>query len=85
MSTEEMIKEVEKLNSNTSKGNTIDADFILVELMQNCNYEFTGIAQDIFNIWMRSSDKKAVEQLFYDFTNLEFDSYLKKCIEELSR
>ena len=82
MSTEEMIKKIEKINSDTPEGNPFIADYILVELMQNCDCDFTGISQDIFNIWMKSSDKEAVEQMFYDFTDQDYDSYLMTCIKE---
>lgn len=83
--TEEMIKNVEKLNNNTPDGQIVDADTILVDLIQECDYEFSGIAQDIFNIWKCSTDKKAVEQMFFEFTGIEFDDYLMKCIKEISR
>lgn len=82
---EKLIKEVEDLNNNTPDGEIVDADTILVDLVQNCDYEFTGFAQDIFNIWKNSADKKAVEQMFYEFTDMEFSSYLMKCKEEITR
>ena len=82
---EKLIKEVEDLNNNTPDGEIVDADTILVDLVQNCDYEFTGFAQDIFNIWKNSTDKKAVEQMFYEFTDMEFGSYLMKCKEEITR
>lgn len=83
--TEEMINNVEKLNSNTPDGQIVDADTILVDLIQECDHEFSGIAQDIFTIWKCSTDKKAVEQMFFEFTGIEFDDYLMKCIKEISR
>ena len=83
--TREMIEEVEKLNNNTPNGVIIDADTILVDLIENNDFEITGIAQDIFDIWKNSTDKKAVEKMFYEFTDMEFDRYLMKCKEEISK
>ncbi len=83
--TEDMINEVEKLNDNTPNGQVVDSDTILVDLLQENDFGFSGIAQDIFNIWKCSSDKKAVEQMFYEFTGMEFDRYLMKCKDEITR
>lgn len=83
--TEDMIKEVEELNNNTPNGQIIDADTILVDLIQENDFEFSGIAQDIFNIWKESKDKKSVEQMFFEFTGMEFDRYLMKCQSEITR
>ena len=83
--TEQIIKEVEELNNNTPNGEIVDADTILVDLIENCDYEFSGFAQDIFNIWKESTDKQAVEQMFYEFTDMEFTDYLKKCKEKITR
>lgn len=85
MNTEVMIKEIEQLNDSTPDGMICDADTILVDLIEECDYQFSGFAQDIFNIWKNSTDKKAVEQMFYEFTDMEFVDYLKKCKEEITR
>lgn len=82
---EEMIKNVEELNSNTPDGQVIDADTILADLIKKCDYEFSGIAQDLFGIWKQSVDKRAVEQMFFEFTGIEFEDYLIKCMKEISR
>lgn len=82
--TEILIEEVEKLNANTPNGVIVDSDTILVDLIENCDHEFSGISQDIFNIWKQSSDKKSVEQMFYEFTDMEFVEYLEKCKVEIT-
>lgn len=85
--TEKMINEVEKLNKKAGElfGLIRDADTILVDLITDCDYQFSGFAQDIFNIWKESSDKKAVEQMFYEFTGMNFVHYLMKCKREISQ
>lgn len=80
-----LIYNVEKLHYSTPEGEIRDADIILRDLIDGCDYEFYCLAQDIFNIWKASTDKKAVEQMFYEFTDTEFEDYLKKCKEEISR
>ncbi len=82
---EELLKEVEELNANTPNGMITDADTILVDLIDKNDFEITGIAQDIFNIWKNSSDKNAVEQMFFEFTDTEFKDYLETCKKEISR
>ena len=76
-----LINEVEKLNDNTPDEIIVDADTILVDIINGCDYEFSGFAQDIFNIWKGSNDKRAVEEMFYEFTGVEFVDYLNKCLE----
>lgn len=81
----DMIDEVEKLNSNTPDGQIIDSDTILVDLIENNDFEFSGFSQDIFNIYKESKDKDTVKKMFYEFTGIEFDEYLAKCQKEISR
>lgn len=81
----DMIERVENLNDNTPDGIVVDADTILVDLINECYYEFSGFAQDIFNIWKNSNDKPAVAQMFYEFTGVEFEDYLETCLGQISR
>lgn len=82
---EKLLAEVEKLNDNIPDGCIRDADTILVDLIEENDFEFSGFAHDIFNIWKNSSDKEAVEQMFYEFTDMSFKKYLEKCKREISR
>lgn len=85
MTTREKIRQVELLNSNTPDGTIIDSDTILADLLLNVDNEVTGFSQDIFNIYKRSKDKDAVKQMFFEFTDTEFDDYLDKCMKEITR
>lgn len=76
---------VEYLHNNTPEGIIRDADTILNDLIQKNDFEFTGIAQDIFNIWKKTKDKKAVEEMFFEFVGIEFKEYLEKCLNEITR
>lgn len=81
---ERLIEEVERLNANTPDGIIVDGDTILADLIENVDFKFNGLSQDIFNIWKEAKDKKAVEQMFFEFTDMEFDEYLEKCKKEIT-
>ena len=85
MTTREKIRQIELLNSSTPNGMIIDSDTILADLLLNVDNEVTGFSQDIFNIYKRSKDKDAVKQMFFEFTDMEFDDYLDKCMKEIKR
>lgn len=63
----------------------IDEDTILVDAIEACDFEFSGIAEDIFNIYEKSTDKKSLERLFFEFTDMEFSDYLEKCIKRIDK
>lgn len=79
--TANLLSQVEKLHN----GVIIDADTILADLIDARKYRFPGLAQDIFNIWKASQDKQAVEQMFFELTLVEFDEYLRRCMDENTR
>lgn len=76
--TANLLSQVEKLHN----GVIIDTDTILADLVQNNDEWF---AQDIFNIWETSTDKRSVEQMFFEFVGVEFNEYLRRCIDGISR
>ena len=81
----QLINQVRELNGNTPDGIIRDSDTILVDLLENADNQFTGFAEDIFQIYINSNDKPAVCQMFYAFTGVEFEDYLKQCVEEITR
>lgn len=85
MTLKDKIKEVETLTSNTANGVIRDADTILADAIEENDFEVSGIAKNIFNIWKNSSDKKAVEQVFFEFTDIDFEEYFDKCLTETTR
>ena len=52
-------------------------------LISQSDHGFSGFAQNIFNIWKDSSDKKAVEDMFFEFTDIEFKKFLKNAKTKL--
>lgn len=77
--TEQAIQTVEDMAEHLPNGLIRDADTVLVDIIKAADFEFNGFAQDIFNIWRKSSDRKSVEQMFFEMTDCEFLDYLKKC------
>lgn len=59
-----------------------DPDTILADLFSKVDMQLTGTSEELFNIYRRSGDKQAVKDLFLFFTDISFDEYLQKCIEE---
>lgn len=80
-----LLNEVRELNSTTPEGRIRDSDTILVDILEEQDYEFNGFSEDIFQIYINSNDKASVCQMFYEFTGMEFEEYLKKCINEITR
>jgi len=85
ISLEESVQKLEQLQKNTPDGKIIDADTILCDMIEQCDFEISGISLDIMNIWKNSTDKKAVEDMFYTFTDIKFKEYLEYCIEEMTK
>ena len=80
-----LLLKVEELNEEIMSIVSVieDSDTILAELLDEVDFHFPGISTDIFEIWKKSSDKKSVEEIFYEFTDIKFETYLEKCIEKM--
>lgn len=59
-----------------------DPDTILADVVDAASCCETGISEEIFAIWENSSDKKAVEELFYSLCGVTFKDYLKRCVKD---
>lgn len=79
-----MIKKIRQSKENV-EFDGIDKDTILVDAIEACDFEFSGITEDIFNIYEKSTDKKSLERLFFEFTDMEFSDYLEKCIKRIDK
>ena len=67
MSCLKMIEKVRQLNKDTPDGYICDADTLLCDVIQNADldFEITGLAEDLFNIYQKSRDKQAVKETHY--------------------
>ncbi len=84
MTIEEKIKKVRelhnKVNANVFGVAFHDADTILVDLQEEgLDIDATGVANEIFDIYGKTSDKKAFCDLFESLVGTSFTSYLRKC------
>lgn len=82
--TEQAIQTVEDMAEHLPNGLIRDADTVLADIMQEANFEITGLTKDIFNIWRKSSDRKSVEKMFFNLTDCDFMSFLEKCQKVMS-
>lgn len=82
---EEKIKCVEELYYNTPNGEVIDSDTILKDIMDESDFEESGISLEIFEIYKNSKDKESIRRLFYKFASVEFYEYLNRCLMETTR
>lgn len=84
MTIEERIKKVKELHNEVNAtvfGTAFhDADTILVDLQEEgLDIDATGVANEIFDIYKKTSDKKAFLDLFESLVGTSSTSYLRKC------
>lgn len=85
MTTAEKADRVLDLLSDTPAGVIRDADTVLKDIMDEADFEISGLAAEIIGIWKKASDKASVEALFKSFTDYGFNGWLDKCIRETTR
>lgn len=69
----------DKLRSERESGIIYDSDTVLADIMQNADYEITGLAKEVFEIYKKTSDKEAFENLFYSLSGETFENYIGQC------
>lgn len=85
MGKEEKAKLALELYADTPAGDIFDADTILADAVQEADFEMTGLGEETIRIWLKSSDKPSVEQVFYNLAGIEFETFLDRCINETTR
>lgn len=81
----QLADEAMALMDRTPDGVVVDADTILKDLLDDADYEITGLAKEVVQIWKDSVDKGKIEQLFCLFTGCEFQDWLDRCVRETTR
>jgi hypothetical protein len=83
----EKIENIKNLQKSTPNGYVIDADTILCDIMKNPNldFEITGIALELFELYEKTTDKKGFEKLFSFFTDKKFEEFVEECEEKTTR
>lgn len=79
---EENVKRLHNLirkDSEKEDGIVFDSDTVLADIMNEISFEETGLAKEIFDIYIRSSDRDSVANLFYAFTGVTLEEYIEKC------
>ncbi|MFR1173894.1 MAG: hypothetical protein ACLSEA_10235, partial [Thomasclavelia ramosa] len=57
-----------------------DADTVLADILEDVDFEITGIVADLLKIHQNSKDRESVETCFEILTGWTIPDYLKKCI-----
>lgn len=72
---------IDQYNNNNVVGVITDADTVLADIMDEAaeeGFDITGLGKEILDQWLKTSDKKAYESLFYNLTNCDFETYLRR-------
>ena len=79
------VQTVRQLNARTPEGIIKDDDTIFEDIIEERDIEVSGIADEIFDIYQNSSDKRAVKALFETLTGTKFTDYIINCYKNITR
>lgn len=82
---DKMLKRVEELYNNTPDGQIRDADTILADIIESNDYCESGFAQEIFDIYKECKDKQCFKEMFFAFTDINFEEFLEICEEQTTK
>lgn len=80
MNNSKKINEIQNLQSEFKNHNKIIADAVLSQIMSEVDCNTIQFSDKVFEIYNKSNDKNACEELFYKLTGVEFQEYLNTCI-----
>lgn len=82
MTLEEKVNKVLELGASTPDGQIQDADTLLADIIEQADYEVTGLFESIAKTWLKSKDRKGIEGMFYNLMDYEFEDFLDLCIKK---
>lgn len=68
-----------KKDAMRNNGIVHDADTVLADIMQEADFEITGLGKEIFDIYKKTRDREAFENLFYSLSGETFEEYIIRC------
>lgn len=83
-----VLEEEIQINVNTPNEVICDADTILADILEDRGrnaIEETEIAEDVFIVWEKAKDKKAIADMFEVLCDSSFQKHLEKYIQGISR
>lgn len=79
---EQAKQKYDEVSQHDEGGTVFDGDTILKDIMDDADFEISGLFEDIYNMFKKTTDPESMAQLFFEFTGIEFEEYLKRCINE---
>ena len=75
------LKTYKELNHNPPNEPYINGDTILADIVENADMEVPGLCENLLNIYLKSNDKKSLEDMFECITRVPFECYIDDCIQ----